>query len=86
MHAAVALADGDPAAARERYAHGLRLARQVGSGRDQADALAGIAAAHRAEERDGAARRQYARALAAYETMNCDADADRVRQALAGLG
>jgi tetratricopeptide (TPR) repeat protein/transcriptional regulator with XRE-family HTH domain len=86
MHAAVALADGDPAAARERYAHGLRLARQVGSGRDQADALAGIAATHRAEQRDGAARRQYARALAAYEAMNCDADAARVRQALVGLG
>jgi tetratricopeptide (TPR) repeat protein/transcriptional regulator with XRE-family HTH domain len=86
MYAAVALADGDPVLARQRYARGLRLARQVGSGRDQADALAGIAAAHQAEERDGAARRQYARALAAYESMNCDADADRVRQALAGLG
>jgi tetratricopeptide (TPR) repeat protein/transcriptional regulator with XRE-family HTH domain len=86
MYAAVALSGGDPVAARERYARGLRLARQVGSGRDQADALAGIAAAHQAEERDGAARRQYARALAAYESMNCDADADRVRQALADLG
>jgi tetratricopeptide (TPR) repeat protein/transcriptional regulator with XRE-family HTH domain len=86
MYAAVALADGDPAAARERYARGLRLARQVGSGRDQADALAGIAATHRAQQRGGAARRQYARALAAYESMNCDADADQVRQALAGLG
>ena len=86
MYAAVALADGDPAAARERYARGLRLARQVGSGRDQADALAGIAGAHQAEGRDGAARRQYARALAAYESMSCDADADRVRQAMAGLG
>ena len=86
MYGAVALADGDPVVARERYARGLRLARRVGSGRDQADALAGIAATHQAEERDGAARRQYARALAAYESMNCDADADRVRQALADLG
>ena len=86
MYAALALADGDPAAARERYARGLRLARQVGSSRDQADALAGIADAQRAEGRAGAARRQYARALAAYESMNCEIDADRVRQALAGLG
>jgi tetratricopeptide (TPR) repeat protein/transcriptional regulator with XRE-family HTH domain len=86
LYAAVALAEGDPVAARERYARGLRLARQVGSGRDQADALAGIAGAQRAEGRVGAARRQYARALAAYESMSCDADADRVRQALAGLG
>ena len=86
MYAALALADGDPVAARERYARGLRLARQVGSSRDQADALAGIAGAHQAEGRGGAARRQYARALAAYESMNCDADADRVRRALADLG
>ena len=42
MYAAVALTDGDPVLARQRYARGLRLARQVGSGRDQADALAGL--------------------------------------------
>src|SRR5450756_1604984 len=34
--------------------------------RDQADALEGIAASHRAQGHAGAARRQYAKALAAY--------------------
>ena len=86
IYAAVALADGDPDLARQRYTAGVRIARQIESQRDLADALAGIAATHQAQHRAAAARRQYAKALTAYESMNCAADAARVRASLTELG
>jgi len=85
LYAAVALADGAPELARQRYAAGLRIARRIESERDLADALAGIAATHQAQQRTAAARRQYAKALTAYESMNCAADAARVRASLREL-
>ncbi|HEY2268326.1 MAG TPA: tetratricopeptide repeat protein [Streptosporangiaceae bacterium] len=84
-YAAVALATGQPAAARERYEQALRLAEEVDSGRDKADALSGLATISEADGDAGAAVAGYREALALYESMQADADVTRVRDILTRL-
>jgi tetratricopeptide (TPR) repeat protein/transcriptional regulator with XRE-family HTH domain len=85
LHAALALSLGQPGLARHRYAGALRIARKISSDKDRADALGGLADCHRSEGRTPAAARNYRRALTLYEAMKCDADAERVNQALTAL-
>jgi tetratricopeptide (TPR) repeat protein/transcriptional regulator with XRE-family HTH domain len=82
LHAGLAFSRGEWQIARHRYARALRLGRTIPSGKDQADALAGIAECNQSECRPAAAVRNYRRALKLYQAMKCDTDADRVSRAL----
>jgi len=85
-YAALAMAKGAADEALARYEQGLKTARQIGSRKDEADALAGIARAHTFTGDVPQARASYQQALDLYESMHLDADAERVRQALSGIG
>ncbi|HEX6454807.1 MAG TPA: tetratricopeptide repeat protein [Trebonia sp.] len=85
-YAAVALATGKSAAARERYEQALRLAEEVESARDKAEALSGLAAISAAADDIPTAVTRYREALALYQSMQADADVTRVRYILARLG
>jgi tetratricopeptide (TPR) repeat protein len=84
-YAAVALATGRPAAARERYEQALRFAEEVESGRDKANALSGLASISAEAGDTPAAAAGYREALALYQSMQADADVTRVRDILARL-
>ena len=85
-YAVLALATGARDVALARYEQALGLARRIKSRKDEADALEGIAQVHLFTNGVPQARAAYAQALDLYESMNLDQDANRVRQALSGLG
>jgi tetratricopeptide (TPR) repeat protein/transcriptional regulator with XRE-family HTH domain len=79
-YGALAAAAGAVNDARVRFERALDLARKIGSPKDEADALDGLAGTCADPQ---LARTMYQEALELYESMHCNADAQRVRQALA---
>jgi Tetratricopeptide repeat len=67
------------------YADALRLAREVKSPWDEANALDGIGLTYRSEENPTRARTYLKQALALYQSMGCTADAIRLQATLDDL-
>ena len=84
-YAVLAMATGAPDEALARYGRALETARRIGSRKDEADAHEGMAVVYLFLDKKPQAGDSYRQALDLYASMHLDADAERVRQALAAI-